>query len=148
MTDLPFDHVSCAEPFSGTVCLYNRDRREKLSEDFYFNILPTEMQDVRNNVYFSLLCHCFYPLIQIIDHFQIFFLFDQAHISLDRRGVFSLDAPSPSICLLIQLEKAATDEGGVTPSVYSRKEPVRNKVPLLITCFIALMLSFVKGALD
>ncbi|KAK1650389.1 hypothetical protein QYE76_068194 [Lolium multiflorum] len=80
------------EPFSGTVCLYNRDRREKLSEDFYFNILPTEMQD--------------------------------AHISLDRRGVFSLDAPSPSICLLIQLEKAATDEGGVTPSVYSRKEPV------------------------
>ncbi|XP_015631338.1 guanine nucleotide exchange factor SPIKE 1 [Oryza sativa Japonica Group] len=80
------------EPFSGTICLYNRDRREKLSEDFYFHILPTEMQD--------------------------------AQISLDRRGVFSLDAPSPSVCLLIQLEKAATEEGGVTPSVYSRKEPV------------------------
>uniref|UniRef100_N1QRS9 Dedicator of cytokinesis protein 8 n=1 Tax=Aegilops tauschii TaxID=37682 RepID=N1QRS9_AEGTA len=80
------------EPFSGTICLYNRDRREKLSEDFYFHILPTEMQD--------------------------------AHISLDRRGVFSLDTPSPSICLLIQLEKAATEEGGVTPSIYSRKEPV------------------------
>uniref|UniRef100_A0A804R7H1 Guanine nucleotide exchange factor SPIKE 1 n=1 Tax=Zea mays TaxID=4577 RepID=A0A804R7H1_MAIZE len=44
--------------------------------------------------------------------------------SLDRRGVFSLDTPSPSVCLLIQLEKAATEEGGVTPSVYSRKEPV------------------------
>ncbi|KQJ85009.1 guanine nucleotide exchange factor SPIKE 1 isoform X1 [Brachypodium distachyon] len=80
------------EPFGGTICLYNRDRREKLSEDFYFRILPTEMQD--------------------------------AHISLDRWGVFSLDAPSPSVCLLIQLEKAATEEGGVTPSVYSRKEPV------------------------
>ncbi|KAM0848124.1 hypothetical protein ACQ4PT_054594 [Festuca glaucescens] len=80
------------EPFSGTICLYNRDRREKLSEDFYFHILPKEMQD--------------------------------GHISLDRRGIFSLDAPSPSICLLIQLEKSATEEGGVTPSVYSRKEPV------------------------
>ncbi|TVU01800.1 hypothetical protein EJB05_52737, partial [Eragrostis curvula] len=80
------------EPFSGTMCLYNRDRREKLSEDFYFHILPTEMQD--------------------------------AQVSLDRRGVFSLDLPSPSVCLLIQLEKAATEEGGVTPSVYSRKEPV------------------------
>lgn len=80
------------EPFSGTICLYNRDRREKLSEDFYFHILPTDMQDAQG--------------------------------SLDRRGVFSLDAPSPSVCLLIQLEKAATEEGGVTPSVYSRKEPV------------------------
>ncbi|KXG39465.1 guanine nucleotide exchange factor SPIKE 1 [Sorghum bicolor] len=80
------------EPFSGTICLYNRDRREKLSEDFYFHILPTDMQDAQG--------------------------------SLDRRGVFSLDAPSPSVCLLIQLEKPATEEGGVTPSVYSRKEPV------------------------
>ncbi|XP_008660186.1 guanine nucleotide exchange factor SPIKE 1 isoform X2 [Zea mays] len=80
------------EPFSGTICLYNRDRREKLSEDFYFHILPTDMQDAQG--------------------------------SLDRRGVFSLDTPSPSVCLLIQLEKAATEEGGVTPSVYSRKEPV------------------------
>ena len=71
VTDLPFDLVSCAEPFSGTICLYNRDRREKLSEDFYFHILPTEMQNVRRNVYYSLLCHYFYPLIQIIDHFQL-----------------------------------------------------------------------------
>ena len=47
---LLFDDVSCAEPFSGTICLYNKDRREKLSEDFYFHILPTEMQDVRSKV--------------------------------------------------------------------------------------------------
>ncbi|AQL05125.1 Exosome complex exonuclease RRP46-like protein [Zea mays] len=69
-----------------------RDRREKLSEDFYFHILPTDMQDAQG--------------------------------SLDRRSVFSLDTHSPSVCLLIQLEKAATEEGGVTPSVYSHKEPV------------------------
>ena len=43
---------------------------------------------------------------------------------LEPRGIFYLDAPSTSICLLIQLEKPATEEGGVTPSVYSRKEPV------------------------
>ncbi|AQK79186.1 Exosome complex exonuclease RRP46-like protein [Zea mays] len=48
----------------------------------------------------------------------------QAQGSLDRRSVFSLDTHSPSVCLLIQLEKAATEEGGVTPSVYSHKEPV------------------------
>lgn len=34
------------EPFYGTISLYNRERREKLSEDFYFRVLPTEMQDV------------------------------------------------------------------------------------------------------
>ncbi|OAY76191.1 guanine nucleotide exchange factor SPIKE 1 [Ananas comosus] len=80
------------EPFYGTICLYSRERREKLSEDFYFRVLPSEMQD--------------------------------ANISSERRGIFSLDAPSASVCLLIQLEKPATEEGGVTPSVYSRKEPV------------------------
>lgn len=41
-----------------------------------------------------------------------------------RRAVFSLEAPSPAVCLLIQLEKHVTEEGGVTPSVYTRKEPV------------------------
>ncbi|PWZ10383.1 Vesicle-fusing ATPase [Zea mays] len=41
---LPFQ-AGLVEPFSGTICLYNRDRREKLSEDFYFHILPTDMQD-------------------------------------------------------------------------------------------------------
>ncbi|XP_021300420.1 guanine nucleotide exchange factor SPIKE 1 isoform X3 [Herrania umbratica] len=80
------------EPFYGTICIYNRERREKLSEDFYFCVPPSEMQD--------------------------------AKVPLEPRGIFYLDAPSASICLLIQLEKPATEEGGVTPSVYSRKEPV------------------------
>ncbi|XP_057477966.1 guanine nucleotide exchange factor SPIKE 1 [Actinidia eriantha] len=80
------------EPFYGAICLYNRERREKLSEDFIFRMLPAEMQDARG--------------------------------SCESRGIFYLDAPSASVCLLIQLEKAATEEGGVAPSVYSRKEPV------------------------
>lgn len=80
------------EPFYGTICLYNRERREKLSEDFFFHILPAEMQDVQ--------------------------------VASESRGIFFLDAPSASVCLLIQLEKPATEEGGATPSVYSRKEPV------------------------
>ncbi|XP_042472968.1 guanine nucleotide exchange factor SPIKE 1-like isoform X2 [Zingiber officinale] len=84
--------VGLIEPFYGTICLYNRDRKEKLSEDFHFRVLPTEGQDVNT--------------------------------SLLHRAVFSLDAPSASICLLIQLERTATEEGGVTTSVYSRKEPV------------------------
>lgn len=45
-------------------------------------------------------------------------------MSCEPRGIFYLDAPSASVCLLIQLERPATEEGGVTPSVYSRKEPV------------------------
>ncbi|XP_075109550.1 guanine nucleotide exchange factor SPIKE 1 isoform X3 [Nicotiana tabacum] len=48
----------------------------------------------------------------------------EASSSCERRCIFHLDAPSASICLLIQLEKPATEEGGVSPSVYSRKEPV------------------------
>ncbi|KAJ4772328.1 Guanine nucleotide exchange factor SPIKE 1 [Rhynchospora pubera] len=80
------------EPFYGTICLYNRERREKLSEDFYFHVLPSDVRDDK--------------------------------ISMDRKGVFSLDTPSASVCLMVQLEKPATEEGGVTPSVYSRKDPV------------------------
>ncbi len=38
--------------------------------------------------------------------------------------MFSLEAASTAICLLIQLEKHATEEAGITPSVYTRKEPV------------------------
>lgn len=40
--------LSCnpAEPFYGSISLYNQERKEKLSEDFYFHISPTEMQDV------------------------------------------------------------------------------------------------------
>lgn len=41
-----------------------------------------------------------------------------------RKAVFSLEAPSPAICLLVQLEKHVTEEGGITPSIYTRKEPV------------------------
>lgn len=50
--------------------------------------------------------------------------FLQGRSSPESCAVFYLDAPSASVCLLIQLEKPATEEGGVTPSVYSRKEPV------------------------
>ncbi|KAL2461813.1 Guanine nucleotide exchange factor SPIKE 1 [Abeliophyllum distichum] len=70
----------------------SQERREKLSEDFIFRMLPAEIQDTSS--------------------------------SSEVRGVFHLDAPSASVCLLIQLEKSATEEGGVTTSVYSRKEPV------------------------
>lgn len=80
------------EPFYGTICLYNRERREKLSEDFIFRVSPSEIQDAKS--------------------------------SCDSRGIFYLDAPSASVSLLIQLEKPASEEGGVAPSVYSRKEPV------------------------
>jgi hypothetical protein len=37
---------NCAEPWYGTVCLYHREKREKLSEDFHFRCLPAEFQDV------------------------------------------------------------------------------------------------------
>jgi hypothetical protein len=43
---------------------------------------------------------------------------------VQRKAVFSLDSASSAVCLLIQLEKHVTEEGGVTPSVYTRKEPV------------------------
>lgn len=81
------------EPFCGTICLYNRERRDKLSEDFIFRVGPTEMED--------------------------------AGVSNESRAIFYLDSPSASVCLLIQLEKPATEEGGITSSVYSRKEPVQ-----------------------
>ncbi|KAI4319269.1 hypothetical protein MLD38_032891 [Melastoma candidum] len=80
------------EPFHGLISLYNRERREKMSEDFYFHVLPSDSPDGK--------------------------------VSNESRGIFYLDAPSASVCLLIQLEKPATEEGGVTSSVYSRKEPV------------------------
>ncbi|CAH1442319.1 unnamed protein product [Lactuca virosa] len=34
------------QPFYGTISSYNKERREKLSEDFIFRVLPSEMQDV------------------------------------------------------------------------------------------------------
>lgn len=63
-----------------------------------------------------------------------YFIF-QGNASSELRGVFYLDAPSASVCLLIQLERHATEEGGVTPSVYSRKEPVR-KCPSILYSLI------------
>jgi hypothetical protein len=36
------------EPVYGTMCLYNKDTREKLSEDFHFRFLPSDFQDVRS----------------------------------------------------------------------------------------------------
>lgn len=54
----------------------------------------------------------------------------QEKLSYEPRGIFYLDAPSASVCLLIQLERHATEEGGVTSSVYSRKEPVYPKKSL------------------
>ena len=43
------------EPIYGTLCLYHRERREKLSEDFHFRCLPSEFQDVSVNLDFSFL---------------------------------------------------------------------------------------------
>ncbi|XP_024370509.1 guanine nucleotide exchange factor SPIKE 1 [Physcomitrium patens] len=80
------------EPWYGTICVYHREKREKLSEDFHFRCLPAEFQDEGSGS--------------------------------QRKAIFSLAAPSPAICLLVQLEKHVTEEGGVTPSVYTRKEPV------------------------
>ncbi|EFJ04870.1 hypothetical protein SELMODRAFT_449303 [Selaginella moellendorffii] len=76
------------EPIYGSLSLYHRERREKLSEDFYFEFLPGE--------------------------------FCEGTVAIQRRAIFSVDAPSASICMLVQLEKHATEEGGVKSSVYSR----------------------------
>ncbi|KAG0565982.1 hypothetical protein KC19_7G029000 [Ceratodon purpureus] len=80
------------EPVYGTMCLYNKEKREKLSEDFHFRFLPSEFQDDNGGG--------------------------------QRSVLFSLEAGSSAICLLIQFEKHVTEEGGVTPSVYTRKEPL------------------------
>ncbi|XP_028073215.1 guanine nucleotide exchange factor SPIKE 1-like isoform X3 [Camellia sinensis] len=90
------------EPFYGTICLYNRERRDKLSEDFIFCVLPAEMRDPSS--------------------------------SCESRDVFYLDAPSASVCLLIQLEKPATEKAGVTPSVYSLKEQVSPSKYVIMAC--------------
>lgn len=47
-----------------------------------------------------------------------------------RSVLFTLEAGSPAICLLIQFEKHVTEEGGVTPSVYTRKDPVSGESSL------------------
>lgn len=39
------------EPFYGTISLYNKERREKLSEDFYFHVQPVDMQEVDSDMH-------------------------------------------------------------------------------------------------
>ena len=60
----------------------------------------------------------------------------QEKLSYEPRGIFYLDAPSASVCLLIQLERHATEEGGVTSSVYSRKEPVFAWTSITLSFFL------------
>lgn len=93
----------------------------------------------------------------MINKFFFLLFFWQAKVPLEPRGIFYLDAPSASICLLIQLEKPATEEGGVTPSVYSRKEPVFTWTSITffpfffsswIQYFISLLLSVIQNACD
>lgn len=76
-----------------------------------------------------------FEVTMIWPHPPTFYNF-QAKITCEPRAVFYLDAPSASVCLLIQLEKHATEEGGVTASVYSRKDPV------CIGIFLPLLLLF------
>lgn len=134
----PPSHV---EPFYGTICLYNRERREKLSEDFYFRHAPTEKKDVsyKINITFSPSNFNGCPLLRHMLWLKTFLLPLSSFllkISFEPRGIFYLDAPSSSVCLLIQLEKHATEEGGVTPSVYSRKEPVCPRLYVTFLLFI------------
>ena len=92
-----------------------------------------------------------FEVTMIWPHPPTFYNF-QAKITCEPRAVFYLDAPSASVCLLIQLEKHATEEGGVTASVYSRKDPVCIDIflPLLFLHFfsmyllICLVLNFVN----
>ncbi|KAM7484877.1 hypothetical protein LguiA_000886 [Lonicera macranthoides] len=87
--------MGLVEPFYGTICLYDKERREKLSENFIFFVIPTDMQD--------------------------------GSTSHEPRGIFYLDAPSASVCLLIQMEKAAIEKGRWTPDPYSHKGQVPMK---------------------
>lgn len=47
------DSSFVTEPFYGTICLYNKERRDKLSEDFHFQISPSEAQDVSHSFQFK-----------------------------------------------------------------------------------------------
>lgn len=144
--------MSCAEPIYGTMCLYNKEKREKLSEDFHFRFLPSEFQDVRDFiVVWIMILGSSRDLDESVDYMGqtarglIWFLTNvllkllyvsHENWSMQESGggqknvVFSLESGSPVICLLIQLEKHVTEEGGVTPSVYTRKEPVSVWIPL------------------
>lgn len=51
----------------------------------------------------------------------------QSPLDQQRKVLFTLDKPSPSICLLVQLERTATEEDGVKASAYSKKDVVGYK---------------------
>ncbi|GAQ82020.1 guanine nucleotide exchange factor [Klebsormidium nitens] len=82
--------VGLVEPISGTISLYHKDRREKISEDFHFSIAPDT--------------------------------WPKRPIDQQRRVFFTLDKPLAAVCLLIQLERTATEEDGVKASVYAKKD--------------------------
>lgn len=48
------------EPLYGTLCLYHREKREKLSEDFHFRCLPSEFQDVLLHITLIFYSHLLY----------------------------------------------------------------------------------------
>ena len=39
-----------AEPFYGTLCVYNMERKERVSEDFHFQFLPPGIEGVSGDV--------------------------------------------------------------------------------------------------
>lgn len=53
------------EPWYGTVCLYHREKREKLSEDFHFRCLPAEFQDVRLHYNLSSCGVVVFPFVEL-----------------------------------------------------------------------------------
>lgn len=119
--------VGLVEPLYGTICLYHTERKEKLSEDFHFQFLPLEWAGV-------ILKHLFFATFPA-KGLTFTFSFDlispytyQESTTEDERAIFSVEAQSPSVCLLVQLEKPATEESaaGVKSLVYSRKDPVNN----------------------
>lgn len=112
------------------MCLYNKEKREKLSEDFHFRFLPSEFQDVR--LLLVIQGNVWHRISISLELFPILLSWSistwdgllQDNGGGQRSVLFSLEAGSPAICLLIQFEKHVTEEGGVTPSVYTRKDPV------------------------
>lgn len=58
----------------------------------------------------------------------------QRPLDQQRRVLFTLDKPLAAVCLLIQLERTATEEDGVKASVYTKKDAVSYKRAVLVTC--------------
>ncbi len=110
--------MGLVEPLYGTICLYHSERKEKLSEDFHFQFLPPEWAGVRP------LCQA-YESVGIFQNLSALFCIQESTTE-DERAIFSVEAQSPAVCLLVQLEKPATEESssGIKSLVYSRKDPV------------------------